>query len=325
MSSINGKLNIIAVEPNPQKNSAPKRRREEAKEKWGQMWKTDPEQFNPERNCMERERISRTWDLILKHFSPEGKQVADLGCGRGILAVKLCEKGASVHAVDIADYPLHQLDQKHIRNLTTSQDYVPRTILRDDFYDLVISTDMIAYLPPDEYRLYFSELSRLIKLSGFVVCSTPIDLCSEDALQRFANFAETEFKIEQWVFSYHRLYIGLLNLLKAPSRFAKAYSNPDYKTSALNQRRGLTRWWFEVNSTAIPAAIWSVVAVILKPIVHKIEQNHTILNFLEKITKLFWTDSGISHAIFLGSRRPLVIEPSSPPPTERRGRKQVWE
>jgi 2-polyprenyl-3-methyl-5-hydroxy-6-metoxy-1,4-benzoquinol methylase len=325
------RLNIIAVENGPTSPNTPpvtlqKKRREEAKAKFERLWLIEPEKFDPLRNSMERERMQRTWNLMIDHFNPEEKQIADLGCGSGVLAKKLAEHKAKVHAIDIASNALKLIEQSKVAHLTTAQDYVPRTMLKDDFYDVVISTELIANLPADEFRLYFSELSRIMTPKGFVVCSTPIDFTSEDALQRFASLAETEFKIEKWVFSYHYLYIKLLNFLKAPSHFVKAKNDPEYRQRELSEKSSISHWWFKLNSKMIPAALWTPVAFVLKPFVKFFQQNHFTLNILEKVSRFIWSESAISHVIFMGTRRPLVSHmPEEEQPVERKQRKQVWE
>lgn len=320
------RLNIVATEPTQKIASRQKNRKEEATEKFEKMWENDPEQFNPTRNAMEKERIKRTCDLILDFFTPENKKVADLGCGWGMLAQQLCTQGARVDAVDVAAAPLTQLKAKEIANLSTLQDCLPRTKLNDDAYDLVISTEVIALLHPDDYRLFFSELSRLIKSKGFVVCSTALDIHAEDALQRFASLAETEFQIEKWIFSYHYLYIRLHSFITAPSRYVSAARDAEYRQKELNQRKGISRGWFRLNSTPFFSKIWSMVNTLLSPLTKFFQQSHTVLSQLEKITRLIWSDSGISHALFLGVRRPLVQIPSAETmPQEKKHKKEVWE
>lgn len=321
------RLNILVTEKAGSKTpSQSLQRRQEAFEKFETMWQNDPEQFNPERNVMERERINRTWDLILEFFDPTNKYAADLGCGWGILAQRLCQQGTRVDAVDVADAALARLEDTKTQNLTLLQDYVPKTRLEDDTYDLAISTEVIAFLRRDDYRLFFSELSRVIKRSGYVVCSTPLDINSEDALQRFASLAETEFQIKKWRFSYHYLYIRLHRLITAPSRFVLAARNTEYRQNELNQRSGINKWWFHLNSKTSVAAIWSIVSYLLNPLGKFIQQNQSVLDRLEAITRFIWSDSGISHAAFIGIRRPLVETPSEETmPQERKQKKEIWE
>lgn len=320
------RLNIVAAEPTQKAPLRQKNRKEETIEKFEKMWERDPEQFNPTRNAMEKARIKRTSDLILDFFTPIDKNVADLGCGWGMLTQQLCAQGAHVDAVDAATAPLIQLKAKEIANLSTLQDCLPRTKLNDDAYDLVISTEVIALLSPDDYRLFFSELSRLIKPKGYVVCSTALDIHAEDALQRFANLAETEFQIEKWVFSYHYLYIRMLSFITAPSRYITAARETEYRQKELNQRKGISRGWFRLNSTPFLGKMWSIVNLLLSPLINLFQQSHTILGRLEKITRFIWSDSGISHALFLGVRRPLVQIPSEETmPQEKKHKKEVWE
>lgn len=326
---MNKRLNVVEIEKASSESSSSsllRRRREDALFQFEHMWKSNPEQFNPFRNCMERERIAKTWELIREACNPEGKKAVDLGCGQGVLATKLCENGAHTHAVDIAEIPLKKLAENNIAHLTTSQDYVPRTILKEDAYDIVISTELIAYLPADEYRLYFSELARLVKLNGFVICSTPIDFNSEDALQRFANLAETEFQIEKWVLSYHYLYIRILDLIKSPREFAHASKDPRYRAIEIYKRNGLKQWWFRVNSRSFPGALWALAEYVFNPIVRYMERSPKLMLKIGKVCRFIWPDSGISHAIFIAKRRPLVVQPpANEIPVERRQKRQVWE
>lgn len=325
----NGKLNIIEVSEDPETPNSTKRKftkREEAIAKFEHMWRNDPEQFNPFRNAMERERIKRTWELMKGFISLEGKKAVDLGCGSGTLVEYLAQHNAAVLAVDIATQALKVVQGRGLKNVKTSQDYIPNTMLKDDAYDLVISTDVIAFLNPEQYRLYFSEMSRLMHSEAFVVCSTPVDIHSEDAVQRFASMVETEFTIEKWILSYHSLYIRFLDFLSAPSRYVQARQNKEFREKELQQRRSLSNWWFRINSTMIPAAFWKVVNYVLKPIVHIIKQSRFVLLGLERVCRFFSTDTGISHVIFIGKRRPLIDVPSVEElPQERKHRKEVWE
>jgi len=331
---INNRLNIISVtNSNETKNKqAPSSDRAakklEAQAKFERLWLLDPEQFNPLRNSMERERLNRTFALIKEISDPSGQQIADLGCGPGVLSVRLRDAGADkVTALDISSQALKLLKEKDAQRIETVQDYLPMTSLNDNTYDLVIATDVIAYLPPQDYRLFFSELSRLVKSEGYVVCSTSLDLNSEDALERFAALAETEFKIEKWRFSYHNLYIRLLNFLEMPAKCVRASRSKEYRQKELSQRHSLNQWFFKWNSTPIPAFFWSGIQFIIKPIAEFLKQNQKVLIFLEKVSYSIWNSNRISHAIFIGKRKPLFVQlpDKASQPIERKQKKQVWE
>jgi 2-polyprenyl-3-methyl-5-hydroxy-6-metoxy-1,4-benzoquinol methylase len=323
----NDRLNIIAVEVTTKSSPSKKiTRREDAIEKIEELWTNDPEQFNSNRNAMERERIERTFQMISNNVTLENKKAADLGCGIGLITQKLSINGANVLALDLAKQALKAVEDLKLNNIKITQDYLPNTMLKDNAYDLVVSTDVIAFLNQDQYRLYFSELCRLINPEGYVVCSSPIDINSEDAIQRFASLAETEFEIKNWILSYHAYHIRLLNLLSAPVKFAKAWKNKDYRQKEIDQRNSLSKKWFRLNSTPILGAFWSIGQYIFKPFVHLFRQNRTILLGMESLCRFLCTDSGISHAIFIGKRRPItehLVEEEIP--QERKHKKEVWE
>lgn len=302
------------------------RRRIEAQARFDRLWKTDPHYFDPQRNVMERERIHRSFDLLKSKVVLDPCKIADLGCGKGDFAHLLADQGASVDAVDISGVALKLLKEKGGRTIATFQEYLPSTTLQDNAYDAVVCLDLIAFLPEDEYRLLFSEMARLIKNDGHALGSSPLDIHSEDALQRYSALVETEFHVEEWVLSYHRLWIRFKEILDAPAHFARAGSDPEYRNRALKERSGFGKSWFRWNSYPLVAKIWGGFAWILSPLTHTIRNSRAFLLSSEKICKFLWSQEGISHAIFIGKRRPLFIHlPEKEVPKEHKQKRQVWE
>jgi len=320
---MNDKLNIISVEKQ-KKKSPQKSRRDDAVELFQKKWQENPKQFDATHTVIERERLKRTLMLIHEYVKPKDKKIVDLGCGNGNIVETLAKEGAIVHAIDICETPLKALENKHIPNLTLNQDFVPFTTVEDDKYDLAISTELIAHLPPDHYRLYFSELSRIVHPNGHILCSTALDIYSEDALDRFLSLVETEIKIVKVTLSRHSLYIRLDSLLHAPSRFVLASDQPDYRKQELDQRTWwLSKSWFALNSSKPLKPLWQLATILLRPIINWVEQSSRLLIALEKICEFF--DTGISHANVIGLRRPLVEPKIDEIPKERKQKRQVWE
>ena len=50
-------------------------RRQEIQAKFDHLWLTEPEQFDPNRSAMERERIERTWSLLAPQVQPQASQL----------------------------------------------------------------------------------------------------------------------------------------------------------------------------------------------------------------------------------------------------------
>ena len=324
----NNKLQVISSEPpsSNQKKFPEKPQTHQLQARLDRMWLVDPKQFDPLRNCVERERIARTEKLLAAIPKKSGATAIDLGCGMGILTKKLRDNGWKVEALDASSLALKKLKESHAEGIECLQDLIPDTRLPDDHYDLVVSTDVIAYLSPNEYRLYFSELARIVKADGKVLCSSPIDVRSDDSLERFGSFAETEFAIDRWKFSYHRLYIRLKRMFEAPSRYYRASIDKDFYQLELQKKQGFSKTWFQWNSSRILGLFWKCSAVILTPLTSLLRENRTLALTLEKLTQLIWGREGISHVIFVGHRRTLELPTKDDlESVEPRGKRQVWE
>lgn len=319
------KLNIVTTDVLQPAPNGRLSRRKEAEARFDRLWLVSPEKMNPLRNIRERERVDRTLDL-LKAIDLKGKRIVDLGCGGGVISRRLRDRGAEVDAVDISGNALKILSSQNLDHIRPIQDYAPTTKLPDDAYDIVLCTELIGFLSREEHRMLFSELARLVKPDGRVVCSSALDINSLDALQQFGDLAETELKIDQWVFSYHLCWIRLNDFFIAPARFARAWRDPEYRLQALDKRHGISRWWFRLNCHAFPGVLWSLIQILSAPIVKLLKTNRGLLLALEKFCRFFWSESGISHALFMGQRKPLYVPPpENELPRETKHKKQLWE
>ncbi|MBA3238827.1 MAG: class I SAM-dependent methyltransferase [Parachlamydiaceae bacterium] len=274
---------------------------------------------------MEEERLKRTLELILRYTFIEGKQIVDLGCGHGIFSRKLAAEGALVDAVDISANALKPLKEDSLKNIRPIQDLIPQTLLEDDSYDLVVSTDAIAYLPEQERRLYFAELSRLVKSDGFVICSTGIDIDTVGGFEAFEALAETEFQILEWIFSYHAFFIRIKNLLKRPERFVKGYQDKAFRMREASLHSSMGSSWYRFNSSLLMGPLWALVNLITHPLLQFLDKNRTIMLWLEKLCRVINQDGGLSHALFIGIRRPLKIQAQEEPPVPMQQKRRVWE
>ncbi|MEC7840123.1 MAG: class I SAM-dependent methyltransferase [Chlamydiota bacterium] len=322
-------LNIVSVEqqsPEPVGRTSQISRREEVQARYDRLWLRTPEKFNPNNSTLELDKIERTLNLIEKTIDLTQKKVADLGCGSGYLSRKLRDQGALVTAIDISHNALKELQKYNCQNITPVHDYIPKSLLPDDTFDVVIAADLIAHLNESEYRIFFSELARLVKAEGVVVATTSIDIHSENALQRFADLAATEFEILEWKFSYHSLFIRLTDIIKAPSRFIKASKDSNYRDKSLENRYSLGKWWFRLNSHKAISPFWRLIKMATTPLLSFLQSSQSCLYYLEKVSKFIWKESAISHAIMIGKRRSMMPNTTEEMlPKELKHKKQVWE
>ncbi len=216
-------LRVITTAPKEIKVSSPLSTKEMIKAKCDRHWLKAPISLSEK----EQERVSQIFGFIQKHVSLNGLKAVDLGCGRGELSLHLRNAGCVLDAVDASHYPLKVLQRE--QNIRPLQDCLPNTKLEDNGYDLVVATNVLAELDDNQHRLFFSELARLVKLTGFVVCSTPLDIDSVDALEKFHKLASTEFEFIDWQLSYQGMQIRLERSLAkwwkgSPSFFSKRFA-----------------------------------------------------------------------------------------------------
>lgn len=326
----NNRLNIVTVSPTSSSNSPIPlsnrlTRKKELQAKFERLWLLNPDQFNPLRNCMERERLERTWNILHSHVKIDKKQVVDIGCAAGVFTRRLRDAGAEVTAVDIAENALKQLRKNDMSHILAVQDAMPISSLPDDAYDIVVCTEVIAELPRDDYRLFFSELNRIVKSDGWILCSTAVDIDSDDAAHQLFEFAVTELEILHITYSYHAFYLHLVNYLEAPQRFIAGWKNRDYCQKHLSNLKGISYWWYRINSVAPLAWFWALVALSTKPILKALKNSKGILLFLEKMSCFFGPETHISHVIFLARRRPLQQFDKEEIPIERPKKREIWE
>ncbi len=112
-------------------------RKNELEAKFERLWLLDPEQFNPLRNCMQRERLDRTWNLLTQSVQLQDKIIVDLGCGSGVFSRRMRDGGGVIEAVDIAENALKHFANDDRHHIEIKRDAMPETKLPDENYDIV--------------------------------------------------------------------------------------------------------------------------------------------------------------------------------------------
>lgn len=305
--------------------SSRRTREKEMQAKFERLWLLDPEQFNPLRNCMQTERLERTWHLLATFVDPNDKQIADIGCAIGIFTRRLRDAGAKLTAVDIAENALKHVRKHDCTNIEIKQGTMPNTSLVDNNFDVVVCTEVIAELPPEDYRLFFSELARLVKPEGYVLCSTPIDIYSDSGVQRLVDLAHTEFNILSGLASYHALHLRIKHICEKPEEWVKRWKNPDTRKKDLDARSRINKWWYKINTTFPMMCVWKTLEFAANPLLSLLKNNRRVLLGLEKICRFFWDEAGISHFIFIAQRRPLQMPKPKDTPIPRPKKHEIWE
>ena len=114
-------------------------------------------------------------DYIIKHANGlKDKQIIDIGCGGGILADSMAEKGGSVTGIDMGEAPLsvaklHQLESGQNVNYRqiTAEEIAEKEASQ---YDIVTCMEMLEHVP--DPGSVIEACAKLVKPGGDVFVST---------------------------------------------------------------------------------------------------------------------------------------------------------
>jgi len=102
----------------------------------------------------------------------KAKKILDLGCGSGRHAVFLAKQGFDVYATDISKAELKMtrewLQKEGISAELKEHSCYEKFPFRDDYFDAVISTQVIHHNFHDKIRFCISEIERVLKPGGIV-------------------------------------------------------------------------------------------------------------------------------------------------------------
>jgi SAM-dependent methyltransferase len=102
---------------------------------------------------------------VLQQMIPEGvRTVVDVGCGDGALTDRLAADW-DVTGVDMSSVALEHVKTTAVQASATDLPFP------DGSFDLVLSSEMLEHLSPDEYRAAISEMSRVTR--GYLLVTVP--------------------------------------------------------------------------------------------------------------------------------------------------------
>jgi ubiquinone/menaquinone biosynthesis C-methylase UbiE len=260
-----------------------------------------PEKLGPQDLALDQLRIERTLALLEKHIQIKGERIADLGCGTAWMASLLAKRGGHITAVDLFE----NISERVHSQISYQKAAIPYLPFPDASFDGLVFSDVIAEIDPPHYRLTLSELARLLKRSGWLICSTQLDLYSEDAHERFIELIESEFEIIASTKSYHRLHVFLTRLAKAPFRFLRAGAQKEYRMEHLQKRSGLMRLWFYLNSIKFISLLWKPIASLFFPLLNLLRNDRRLLLFAERLSKALWGRKAMTHVIVMARKKKI--------------------
>jgi 2-polyprenyl-3-methyl-5-hydroxy-6-metoxy-1,4-benzoquinol methylase len=124
--------------------------------------------------------IFRLSDLVgnpICNLIGSGKKVLEIGCGQGILSLALALRGNYVHGVDISNVNISmaQYFKKLLKidNVQFSVMNAAKLNFPTDFFDYLISVDLIEHLSLEDVITHLKEALRVLKKNGAYIIITP--------------------------------------------------------------------------------------------------------------------------------------------------------
>jgi ubiquinone/menaquinone biosynthesis C-methylase UbiE len=98
-----------------------------------------------------------------------GERILDAGCGNGVLAARIADKGAAVDAIDIASNAQAEVNKR--ANISFQQMNVEQLAYADNSFDKVVMVETLEHVLRPELAL--KEVKRVLKPGGQFVLTYP--------------------------------------------------------------------------------------------------------------------------------------------------------
>jgi ubiquinone/menaquinone biosynthesis C-methylase UbiE len=178
--------------------------------------------INPDNDVASRSqiKIEKTINWIVERANNPQLKILDLGCGPGLYAERLAQKGHSVTGVDFSEnsvqYAIRQAKEKKL-----NIEYLKKNYLDLDFdnqFDLVILIylDFCALLPEERDKV-LENIFRALKKGGLFIC----DVVNERNIDK--KIIPQSWEVQETGFWKNAPYIALTNGYHYPE--AKVLAN----------------------------------------------------------------------------------------------------
>lgn len=140
----------------------------DTKTKWDEIYRKGKYERKPHEDL---KRISEAWKKA------GVKRVLDLGCGAGRNLIYLLKQNFQVYGIDISEEACTIL-KRYLKNETGKIDIrignmFERLPYEDDFFDAVISIQVLHHGTYDEIKKVISEIRRILRKDGFLFVTLP--------------------------------------------------------------------------------------------------------------------------------------------------------
>jgi ubiquinone/menaquinone biosynthesis C-methylase UbiE len=104
---------------------------------------------------------------------PPGSMVLNIGVGSGYLETLLIQRGVAAYSLDPSELTINRLNEKDGMNGRARQGYCHEIPFPDDYFDLVIMTEVLEHIQKDFLDTSLREVQRVLKKSGCLIGTVP--------------------------------------------------------------------------------------------------------------------------------------------------------
>ena len=106
---------------------------------------------------------------------PPRTRVLNVGVGNGFLERRLLDKGCDAWALDPSERSIEHLRTAYGLGERAKVGYVQNMPFKDATFDVVVMSEVLEHLAPNEFRMALSEVDRVLRGRGRFVGTVPAD------------------------------------------------------------------------------------------------------------------------------------------------------
>ncbi len=154
---------------------------------------------------------------LIKFFDiKQGMRVLDIGCGRGEMVIFAAKNSAEAVGIDYSENAIYLANfakngqSEEIKNRISFKVMDAKKLsFSDSTFDMVILTDVVEHLYPEELKMVFREIRRVLKNRGLVIIHTAPNKLFNDIFYRFYSYPLGTIVVSLWNFITRRRYTNI--------------------------------------------------------------------------------------------------------------------
>lgn len=176
--------------------SAPEVRTEVSREAYEELFAKVPWHMQLHLSPEERARRLMEKAAAFLPLIPRGTSVLEIGCSSAELGPMVIDRGCRYLGVDIAPAVLARAPE----GIAVKCSDATCLELDDSQFDVVMSSQMLEHLHPDDVRKHLAEVHRVLRSGGVYIFDTPNRLMGPHDVSKHFDKIAAGFHLKEWTF-----------------------------------------------------------------------------------------------------------------------------